>query len=254
MAGRRLGQHFLKSHSILSRIAAAAAPVPDMRVLEIGPGKGALTEFLLARASRLIAIEVDPVLVHYLQQRFREPDRFTVINADVLKIDLAQWGPLAVAGNLPYYITSPILERVLALGPLLSHAVFLVQKEVALRVAAVPNTRDYGYLTVQVLTFAEPEILFDVPPGAFAPPPKVDSAVIRLVPRAQPLVADTAAFLTFASHCFRQKRKTLRNNLAPVYGKEAVDGLPQAGLRAEQLGIVQLVQLHNTLGSAPAAT
>src|SRR5882757_7375097 len=104
MAGRRLGQHFLIRKSILDRIAAAACPEPGTTVVEIGPGKGALTEHLLSRADRVIAIEVDPVLVHYLQQKFRDNPKLTIINADVLKVDLGQWGPVTIAGNLPYYI------------------------------------------------------------------------------------------------------------------------------------------------------
>src|SRR5919106_1356110 len=127
MPGRRLGQHFLARKSILERIAEAASRRPDKPVIEIGPGKGALTEYLLARASRVIAIEIDQVLVHYLQQRFRNRPGFSALHGDVLKTDLAQWGEVSVAGNLPYYITSPILQRVLGLGPLLLRAVFLVQ-------------------------------------------------------------------------------------------------------------------------------
>ncbi|MEO8129729.1 MAG: 16S rRNA (adenine(1518)-N(6)/adenine(1519)-N(6))-dimethyltransferase RsmA, partial [Bryobacteraceae bacterium] len=164
MAGRRLGQHFLQRKSVLERIAAAACPEPDATVVEIGPGKGALTEHLLSRASRVIAIEVDQVLVHYLQQKFRGQEKLTIVAADVLKVDLAQWGPVTIAGNLPYYITSPIFERVLSIGPLLQNAVFLVQKEVAARVAASPGSRDYGYLTVQTRLMGEPRFLFEVPP------------------------------------------------------------------------------------------
>src|SRR5688572_6264353 len=110
MAGRRLGQHFLARKSILDRIAAAACVNPEATVVEIGPGKGALTDYLVERASRVIAIEVDPVLAHYLQEKFRGRENFSILNADVLKTDLAQWGPVFIAGNLPYYITSPIIE------------------------------------------------------------------------------------------------------------------------------------------------
>src|SRR4051812_41728751 len=112
MPGRRLGQHFLTSPSILERIAEAAAPPDVSTMVEIGPGKGALTQHLLARTPRLVAIEIDQVLVAYLQQKFREATNLTIINNDVLKSDLAQWGPVAITGNLPYYITSPIVERV----------------------------------------------------------------------------------------------------------------------------------------------
>jgi 16S rRNA (adenine1518-N6/adenine1519-N6)-dimethyltransferase len=164
----------------------------------------------------------------------------------VLATDLAQWGPAVVVGNLPYYITSPIVEKVLALGPLLMRAIFLVQKEVALRLAAAPGSRDYGYLSVATQSTAKVEYLFKVPPGAFSPPPKVESAVVRLTP-CEPLVEDAAAFLTFASRCFRQKRKTLRNNLSAFYDKRSIEIQPEAGLRAEQVSIVQLADLHRRL-------
>ena len=244
---RRLGQHFLTSRPILQRIAEAVCPDPDWTVIEIGPGRGALTDPLLTRAHQLIAIEVDQVLVHYLQQKFRNEPKFSVLNQDVLKSDLTEWGQVAVVGNLPYYITSPIVEKVLAMGTLLQNAVFLVQKEVAERMAASPGSRDYGYLSVQVRLYAEPKVLFSVPRGAFSPPPKVDSAVIQLKPRPQPLVEDPLALLQLASHAFRQKRKTLRNNLAGPYLKEAVEAQPEARQRAEQLSIEQFADLHQRI-------
>lgn len=247
MAGRRLGQHFLIRKSILERIASAACPAPDATVVEIGPGKGALTEHLLARAARVIAIEVDQILVHYLQQKFRDNPNLTIVGADVLKVDLTQWGPVTIAGNLPYYITSPIFERVLSIGMLLQNAVFLVQKEVAARVTASPGSRDYGYLTVQTRLMGEPRFLFDVPPTAFHPPPKVDSAVVQLTPRAELPVQDRQAFLEFASICFRHKRKTLRNNLIENYDKSLIDSLPDVGKRAEQLSLAQFIDLHQRI-------
>jgi 16S rRNA (adenine1518-N6/adenine1519-N6)-dimethyltransferase len=247
MAGRRLGQHFLARKSVLDRIASAALAHPEHPILEIGPGKGALTEYLISRASRVIAIEVDPVLVHYLQGKFRGNTNLTVLHADVLKADLTQWGPVNVVGNLPYYITSPIIEKVLRLGPLLKGAVFLVQKEVAERIAAGPGRREYGFLSVSVQLFAEPRILVNVPAESFRPPPKVDSAVIELVPRAHPAVADPDSFLRFASAAFKQKRKTLRNNVGPLFGRGAIDAQPEAGQRAEQLSIGQLASVHQRI-------
>jgi 16S rRNA (adenine1518-N6/adenine1519-N6)-dimethyltransferase len=232
---------------VLERIAAAACVHADKPVVEIGPGKGALTEFLLPLASHVHAIELDQILVHYLQEKFRDRPNFDVRHGDVLKTDLSQWGPVQVAGNLPYYITSPILEKVLALGPLLLHAIFLVQKEVADRVVAAPGSRDYGYLSVQVQVYAEPEYLFTVPPDAFRPPPQVDSAVIALRPRTMPLVHDPAELVRFAGLCFRQKRKMLRNNLAAAFPTEAVDAQPEARMRAEQLSVVQLADLRDRI-------
>ena len=215
--------------------------------MEIGPGRGALTSHLLERAKLVVAIEIDTVLVHYLEQKFRTDPRLRILNNDVMRVDLRQWGPVTVAGNLPYYITSPILERVLELGPLLERAVFLVQKEVADRIVSQPGSREYGYLSVQCQIFAEPNRLVDVPPEAFQPPPKVESSVVVLAPRARPLVEDVRAFLAFASLCFRHKRKTLRNNLAGRFAKELLATRPEAGMRAEQLSVAQLAVLHKQL-------
>jgi 16S rRNA (adenine1518-N6/adenine1519-N6)-dimethyltransferase len=247
--GQRLGQHFLISPKILDRIAAAACPERVPLAVEIGPGRGALTEKLLQRADRVVAIELDIDLVQHLRARYDQ--RLEVIHADVLSVDLDQFGAVPIVGNLPYYITSPILEKVAHLD--FPRAVFLMQREVAERLAAVPGTREYGYLTVQTALFARTRILFHVKPGAFRPPPKVDSTVV-LLERQPPPLADTEAFLHFASACFRQKRKTLRNNLMDAYGKAAVDALPEAGKRAEQLSIVELVAVYERLKGDPIAS
>ena len=240
MARQRLGQHFLIRGGILERIAKAACPTPQPLVIEIGPGRGALTQKLLERAAHVVAIEIDPYLVEHLRATYAGDPRLEVVQGDVLSTDLAQWGPAVVAGNLPYYITSPILAKVGAMT--FERAVFLMQKEVAKRVTAMPGSRDYGYLTVQTAAFATPRLLFEVKPGAFHPPPKVDSAVVLLEPQAAP-VADAAAFLEFVGRCFQQKRKTIRNNLAPVYGTAQVDAWPEAGMRAEQLTLAQFVEM-----------
>ncbi len=218
-------------------------------VIEIGPGKGALTEHLLGRAGRVVAIEIDPELVGRLRSRFASDARLEIVEGDVLKTDLAQWGPGVVAGNLPYYITSPILDRVLAAGPRVSRAVLLVQKEVAGRLTAQSGSRDYGYLTVKVQLRAQPRILFTVPPSAFEPPPKVDSALVELR-IGPPKAPDPARFLKFAGLCFRHKRKTLRNNLVGVYGKELLSAQPEASLRAEQLSLERLIELYDRLTSS----
>ena len=255
--GRRLGQHFLSRRSILDRIArVACAGLPGGEApltIEIGPGKGALTTPLLDVASKVIAIEVDPYLVHYLRQKFAaalEAGRLELIEGDVLKADLTAFGPAVIVGNLPYYITSPILEKVFAMGGLWRRAVFLVQAEVAARLAASPGSRDYGYLTVQTQLGSRPEILFEVPRTAFRPAPKVDSAVIRLEPRdafAELQLPDKGKFLDFVAACFRQKRKTLRNNLAPIYGRERMDTMEEGRLRAEQLSLPEFAALYRRL-------
>ena len=239
MAGQKLGQHFLADRNFLERLAEATCPSTEPLVVEIGPGRGALTECLLARADRVVAIELDPALAAGLRTRLPVVE---LVEDDVLSVELAQWGPAAVAGNLPYYITSPILERLFAMGPLLKRAVVLVQLEVAERLVAKPGTRDYGYLSVETQLFTKPEILFRVPPGAFTPPPKVESAAVRLTPRTLP-AEDPRGFLEFAGRCFRHKRKTLRNNLLPFYGQQ-VGTWPEAGLRAEQLPLEKLIELH----------
>lgn len=219
----------------------------DATVVEIGPGRGALTQYLLPRARRVIAIEIDQVLVHYLQEKFRGDERLSVLHGDVLRTDLEQWGPVAVVGNLPYYITSPIIDKVLRLGTRLQRAVFLVQREVAQRITAAPGGRDYGYLSVACQVLAETRYLVTVPPEAFRPPPKVDSAVVELIPHPMPLVEQPDSFLEFASLCFTQKRKTLRNNLGDVYGRDRIDAEPEARLRAEQVSVPQLADLWRRL-------
>jgi 16S rRNA (adenine1518-N6/adenine1519-N6)-dimethyltransferase len=244
--GRRFGQHFLSRKSVLDRIAEAACGERAPRVVEIGAGKGALTESLLERADKVVAIEVDPHLVHYLRQKFRdaiEQGRLDVIEGDVLKTDFSG---AVIVGNLPYYITSPILEKVFALKDAWTRAVFMMQSEVAERLAAKPGTRDFGYLSVQTQVHASPEILFAVPRDAFRPPPKVDSAVVRLERRTRREIDDPVSFLKFASMCFRHKRKTLRNNLAPLY---ELAGLEEGRLRAEQMSIPQLSALFAKIRS-----
>ncbi len=250
--GRKLGQHFLFRESLLRRIATAACPEPARLVIEIGPGRGALTEFLLERAERVLAVELDRELAGHLRLRFAGRPRLEVVCADVLETDLSQWGRAVVAGNLPYYISSPIIEKTVRLGRHLERAVFLVQKEVADRLTASPGGREYGFLTVQTSYFAQAAMLFRVPASAFRPPPKVESAVVRLTPRPLENEGETDGFLRFAGACFRQKRKTLRNNLAPVYGREAVGALPEASLRAEQLPLEQLLDLYHRLAPSPS--
>ncbi len=241
---RKLGQHFLASESILEQIARAAQPNPG-RIVEIGPGRGALTRHLLPLCEELHAIEIDARLAALLTAKFAAEPNFHLHHADVLATDLAQWGPAVIAGNLPYYITSPIVERFLRLDENFPAAVFLMQWEVAQRLLAKPHSRDYGYLTVATQTVCQVELVCKVPPSAFSPPPKVDSGALKLLRRAE-LTPDLPALLQFVSRCFTHKRKTLRNNLRPFYGT-VIDGMPEAGLRAEQLQLTQFAELRSRL-------
>lgn len=247
--GRRLGQHFLTRKSTLDRIAESACGERTPLVIEIGAGRGALTESLLERAEAVVAIEIDPVLIHYLRQKFRDAldaGRLILAETDILKADLSAWGPAVIAGNLPYYITSPILERIFAASASWKLAVTLVQAEVAVRIVAQPGNRDYGYLSVLVQAQARAERLFEVPRAAFRPPPKVDSAVVRLEP-IDAGMKDLPLFLKFAGNCFRYKRKTLRNNLAGLYDRSAVESLVGSKDRAESLGVAELAKLFQAL-------
>jgi 16S rRNA (adenine1518-N6/adenine1519-N6)-dimethyltransferase len=183
----------------------------------------------------------------YLQQRFALEPKFSVHEADVLETDLSQWGDAVICGNLPYYITSPIIRKFLELDARFGVGLFLVQREVADRLMAKPKTRDYGLLTVMTQLVCEVELVCHVPASAFSPPPKVESAAVRLVRRAtQP--KDLAEVITFAARCFAQKRKMLRNNLRPFYGA-AIDAAPEANLRAEQLDVQAFSDLLTRLKS-----
>jgi len=236
LARQKLGQHFLVKDKALERIAIASCGDHTELAVEIGPGRGALTEKLLERADRVAAIELDAALAEFLRLRYPSLE---LLEANALNVDWSQWGAGVLTGNLPYYIATAVISRYLRQPGLLSHAVFLVQKEVAERITAVPGTREYGYFSVECQFLAKTEYLFTVPPGAFRPPPKVDSAVIRLTPKA---ATDVDAFLSFVSICFRQKRKTLRNNL-----RDAYNPVPDISRRAEELSVDELVELYHAL-------
>jgi len=236
--------------SVLERIAAAVCPTREDLVIEIGPGRGALTEKLLSRARRVIAIELDPFLAAHLRLKFSGNGALEIVAADALETDLGQWGPAPLAGNLPYYAATPIIAQAVRLP--IPRAVFLIQKEVADRLAAAPATRAYGLLTVATAVFARVRLLFDVKPSAFHPPPQVDSAVVLIEPHAPPpALAYPDEFLNFAALCFRQKRKTIRNNLAEVYGRDAVAQWPEAGLRAEQIPVEGLMAMYARVAGLP---
>jgi 16S rRNA (adenine1518-N6/adenine1519-N6)-dimethyltransferase len=231
---KRLGQHFLHDPNILRRIAEAVEIQPGDTVLEIGPGPGGLTAQLKVRATRLVAIEKDPELIPALRARF---PGLVLVAGDALEMDwhaLVGPGPFRIAGNIPYNITSPLLERAL-LPPRPVCIVFLVQKEVAARVAAPPGGPDYGALSVGVQVAAGVERLFGVPAGAFQPRPRVDSAVLRLRPRREPLIADeeVPGFRRFVVGLFGFRRKQLIRGLRELTGAGAAEAgswLTSAGL------------------------
>lgn len=236
---KRFGQHFLNHRAILDRIAEALAPGPGELVLEIGPGKGALTEALAARGARIVAIEKDRDLVPLVRERVPGA---RIVEGDALTLDwreAAEAGPgepLLVTGNIPYNITTPLLDRALA-PPRPARIVFLVQKEVADRIVAPPGNKVYGALSVGVQSVARIEKLFSVPAGAFVPPPKVDSAVIRLVPLERPLVAETElrAFRALVVGLFGFRRKQLVRGLRELTGWPAdrvLAVLSRAGMAA----------------------
>jgi len=218
---KALGQHFLNDPGILRRIADALAPEPGETVLEIGPGPGGLTAQLATRDLRLVAIERDRDMVPGLRARFPAVE---VIEGDALEEDWHRLagGPFSVIGNIPYNITSPLIDQALR-PPRPRRIVLLVQKEVAERVAAAPGGKEYGALTIGVQSVATVERLFKVPAGAFHPPPKVDSAVIRLTPRRPPLIRDdeVAAFRRFVVGLFGFRRKQLARALRELTGWDA---------------------------------
>jgi 16S rRNA (adenine1518-N6/adenine1519-N6)-dimethyltransferase len=186
------------------------------------------------------AIELDSKLAEHVRARWPNVD---LIEANALEVDWSQWGGGVLTGNLPYYIATPIISRYLRNPGLLSRAIFLIQKEVAERITAKPRGREYGYFSVECQLLGEAEYLFTVAPGAFRPPPKVDSAVIRLTPRSDLAVSDVDGFLAFVSVCFRHKRKTLKNNLRELY-----DPAPDIPRRAEELSVREFVDLYRSLG------
>jgi 16S rRNA (adenine1518-N6/adenine1519-N6)-dimethyltransferase len=255
----KIGQNFLSDPQAAEIIVRALGPLADRTVVEIGPGRGALTQLLAARAGHVLAVELDPVLATQLRSQF-SPGRVTVIAEDVLRFDFsaaeAQAGErLAVIGNLPYYITSPILLKLAASHAALSGAVLMVQREVADRLAAAPGSRDYGLLSVTVQCYGAVEPLFTLPPSAFSPPPKVHSTVVRwhFAPRFAALGIEERAFLAFVRKAFAQKRKTLANNLraAGFDAAAAVAAFACAGVdplsRAESLSIETLALLWRAL-------
>jgi 16S rRNA (adenine1518-N6/adenine1519-N6)-dimethyltransferase len=247
---KRYGQHFLHDRGVIAKIVAAVDPQPGEAIVEVGPGTGALTRPLLDRVPHLEAIEIDRDLAARLEA---EHPRLRLHRGDVLKFDFAQLPTgLRVVGNLPYNVSTPFLFRLVEVADRLRDAHVMLQKEVVDRMVAAPSTSEYGRLSVMLQYRFEMRKLFDVKPGAFRPPPKVDSAVVRLVPRRGGLGAkDAAALARVVTAAFTKRRKTLRNALAGVVDE---DGLRALGidprLRPENLGVPQYVAIANAVASA----
>jgi 16S rRNA (adenine1518-N6/adenine1519-N6)-dimethyltransferase len=254
MSPEKLGQHFLADSSWQERIANAVRVDGGMWV-EIGAGHGEMTTRIAKRASEVFAIELDARLAGRLREVIAPCKNVEVVETDVMAVDfekLTKGERFSVYGNLPYYITSPILHRLFEHAERIAAIHIVIQFEVAERIAAQPGRRDYGYLSVVSQWFGRPEIAFRIPSEAFRPPPKVDSALVSFhMPgaRANNSVVDENAFLDFVKECFAQKRKTLRNNLRARLGTRAEEILREVGLsadaRAEQLTIFQFVALFH---------
>ncbi len=258
----KLGQNFLIDSEAIQRIAASIGDLSGRTVVEIGPGRGAITAALAARAAHLVAVELDPLLAAALRVNFLldDPGHVTVVEQDVLQFDIAAASAAAgerllVVGNLPYGITSQILLKLAASHASLDRAVLMVQREVADRVVAQPGSRDYGLLSVTVQMHGPAQRLFTLPPNSFSPPPDVHSTVFRwrFAPRFDELGVAEATFLPFVRMCFAQKRKTLANNLraAGISPAAVTDALSKAGIdpqaRAEALTIENFGALWHCL-------
>jgi 16S rRNA (adenine1518-N6/adenine1519-N6)-dimethyltransferase len=252
MSPEKLGQHFLTDASWQERIARAVR-IDDGVWVEIGAGHGEMTSHLAQKASKVFAIELDPRLADRLREVTALCKNVEVVEGDVMAADfekLTSGTRFSVYGNLPYYITSPILHRLFEHVERIAAIHIVIQFEVAERIVAQPGRRDYGYLSVASQWFGRPELAFRIPPGAFRPPPKVASALVSFrMPgaRAKNSVEDESKFLDFVKECFAQKRKTLRNNLRARLAERVDEALREAGLspdaRAEQLTVSQFANL-----------
>jgi 16S rRNA (adenine1518-N6/adenine1519-N6)-dimethyltransferase len=245
---KRFGQHFLTDRHYLARIVAAIDPRPEDTMVEIGPGPGALTGELADRVGKLHVIEIDRDLAAGLRSRFAA-DRVVVHEGDVLEFDFGTLSaPLRAVGNLPYNISTPILFHVAAHAARVRDGVFMLQKEVVERMVAAPGSAAYGRLSVMLQYRFAMESLFKVPPGAFTPPPKVDSALVRLAPLGDDRVRakDEELFARVVAGAFSQRRKTLRNALRPLGLDEAFarSGIDLAR-RGETLSVAEFVALSD---------
>ena len=259
-ARKRFGQHFLHDRSVLDRIVREIAPKPEQALLEIGPGRGALTERLIGQCRTLDAIEIDRDLAAQLRARWGAPQAFELHESDALDFDLAalarmRGARLRVIGNLPYNISTPLLFHIAAAHEHIDDLHVMLQKEVVERMTALPGTPEYGRLTVMLQAVFRITRLFTVPAGAFRPVPKVDSSVVRLVPlrEAKATISDVALFGRVVAAAFGQRRKTMRNALSTICDEA---GLERAGIdpgvRGETLSVAEFVRLANDLAERAA--
>ncbi|MDI9238937.1 16S rRNA (adenine(1518)-N(6)/adenine(1519)-N(6))-dimethyltransferase RsmA [Lysobacter sp. LF1] len=258
-AKKHLGQHFLHERGIIDKIVQAVDPKPGDRLVEIGPGQGAITFPLLDRHGELTVIEFDRDLIFPLTEAARAHGTLEVIHRDVLTVDFSALahntggdGQIRLVGNLPYNLSSPILFHALEHAAAIRDMHFMLQKEVVDRMAAGPGSKVYGRLGVMLQAYCHVTPLFDVPPGAFRPPPKVDSAVVRLVPRAPDTIGitDPTMYSAVVRDAFGQRRKTLRNALSNLCDADAIAAAgvrPEA--RAEQIEVADFVRLANSLAA-----
>jgi 16S rRNA (adenine1518-N6/adenine1519-N6)-dimethyltransferase len=264
MSRQRLGQHFLHDLGWRTRILATLPLAANQTWIEIGPGHGEMTQLLIGDGRRIVAIETDQRLAEGLEAaRDTDPARWPgleIVTADVLTTNIGELaaGKIQIYGNLPYYITSPILHHLFCWAAQIASIHIVIQLEVAERIAARPNVRDYGYLSVLCQFYAQPKIALRIPPGAFRPPPKVKSALVGMtLPGAQANLnimreSEVKHFLEFVQTCFSQKRKTLRNNLLAIAtDKKVHEALAATALRpdarAEQLSLAQFAALYRQL-------
>lgn len=255
-AKKSLGQNFLHDPHYLAKIISAARLGPDDQVVEIGPGLGHLTRLLAQKAGRLVIIELDDRLIAPLREEFSAMPSVEIIHADALDYDYATLpGVWKVVANLPYYISTAVIQRLLDFSGTFTSLTLMLQKEVAARIAAAPGGKDYGFLSVLVQYRTIPRIEFLVPPGAFTPRPKVDSAVITLQVRERPAatIGDEALFLRVIKAAFGQRRKTLRNALGQLgLSRDALENAQRdsgidLGRRAETLELIEFAKLSETL-------
>ncbi|WP_422505122.1 16S rRNA (adenine(1518)-N(6)/adenine(1519)-N(6))-dimethyltransferase RsmA [Stenotrophomonas sp. GZD-301] len=250
-AKKQLGQHFLADRSYIDKIVLAVNPKDDDRLVEIGPGQGAITLPLLRRHPRLTVIEFDRDLIAPLTAAAAPLGELTIVHRDVLQVnftELADGGQIRLVGNLPYNISSPILFHAMKHAAVIRDMHFMLQKEVVDRMAAEPGSKVYGRLSVMLQAWCKVTALFVVPPGAFRPPPKVDSAVVRLVPRDPATVGilDRKRFADVVRAAFGQRRKTLRNALSNVVSAAQFEAAGvRSDARAEQLEVAQFIALAN---------